>query len=62
MSNLEKAASVDETTLERLFGDEVTYLSPELREIIVEALRKARERRERKLSPSRLLGKLGEGG
>lgn len=48
---LEKAESSDEMMLERLWGDEVTQIAPEVRRIIASALRKAQERRDRYQSP-----------
>jgi len=48
---LEKTKNIDEMTLERLWGDRVTQISPEVRAIIVSALRKVRERQERFSDP-----------
>ncbi len=45
---MEKTQGIDEMTLERLWGEEVTQISPEVRAIIASALRKAQQRRERK--------------
>jgi hypothetical protein len=42
----EKDQDIDEMTLEKLWGEEVTKLSPEVRVIITSALRKVRQRRE----------------
>jgi len=38
--------TVDEMTLERLWGAELKQLKPEVKAIILSALRKAKERRE----------------
>ncbi len=46
MVTMEKNQDIDEMTLEKLWGEEVTKLSPEVRVIIASALRKARQRRE----------------
>lgn len=46
---MEKTQGIDEITLERLWGEEVTQMSPEVRAIIASALRKAQLIRERKL-------------
>ena len=43
---MDKNQDIDEITLEKLLGEEVTKLSPEVRIIIVSALRKVRQRRE----------------
>jgi hypothetical protein len=46
MVTMEKNQDIDEMTLEKLWGEEVTKLSPEVRVIIASALRKVRQRRE----------------
>ena len=46
MVTMEKNQDIDEMTLEKLWGEEVTKLSPEVRVIITSALRKVRQRRE----------------
>ncbi len=38
--------TIDEMTLERLWGAELNQLKPEVKAIILSALRKAKERRE----------------
>jgi hypothetical protein len=43
---IEKDQDIDEMTLEKLWGEEVTKLSPEVRVIITSVLRKVRQRRE----------------
>jgi hypothetical protein len=48
------AESIEERMLERLWGDEVVQISPEVRKIILSALRKARERRERMIQGDRI--------
>jgi len=40
--------TIDEMTLERLWGAELNQLKPEVKAIILSALRKAKERREHK--------------
>jgi hypothetical protein len=50
LSALEKTENSDEIILERLWGNQVAQLTPEVKEIIVSALRKARERMGRKSS------------
>ena len=51
---MEKTQSIDEMTLEKLWGESVTQISPQVRAIIVSALRKARQRSEQsQLSPNR---------
>jgi hypothetical protein len=40
--------TIDEMTLERLWGAELNQLKPEVKAIILSALRKAREAREHK--------------
>ncbi len=44
---MEKTKNVDEITLERIWGERVTQISPEVRAIIVSALKKVREKKER---------------
>ena len=46
MLTMEKNQDIDEITLEKLWGEEVTKLSPEVRVIIASALRKVRQTRE----------------
>lgn len=46
MVTMEKNQDIDEMTLEKLLGEEVTKLSPEVRIIIASALRKVKQRRE----------------
>jgi nitrogen fixation/metabolism regulation signal transduction histidine kinase len=41
------AETIDETTLERLWGADLNQIKPEVKAIILSALRKARERRKR---------------
>jgi hypothetical protein len=48
---LKKTKNIDEMTLERLWGERVTQMSPEVRAIIVSALRKVRERKDRFSDP-----------
>jgi cell division protein FtsX len=43
---VEKTKSVDEITLERIWGERLTQISPEVRAIIVSALKKVREKKE----------------
>lgn len=45
---MEKTQGIDEMTLERLWGEEITQISPEVRAIIASALKKAQLIRERK--------------
>lgn len=46
VGNPDKTKSIDETVFERLWRDEIAQISPEVRTIIVLALKKARERQE----------------
>lgn len=48
---LEKAENSDEMLLERLWGDEVAQIAPEVRRIIASALRKAKQKRDQYQSP-----------
>jgi len=45
--------TIDEMTLKRLWGAELNQLKPEVKAIILSALRKARERREQNQTPAR---------
>ena len=44
--------TIDEITLERLWEAELNQLKPEVKAIILSALKKARERRERNQTPA----------
>lgn len=44
--------NIDEITLRRLWGSEISRLTPGVKSIIVAALRKARERKESRVSLS----------
>jgi hypothetical protein len=46
----EKLENVDELTLKTIWGKDINRLKPAVKSIIVEALKKARQRRERKSS------------
>jgi hypothetical protein len=43
---------MDEMTLEKLWGAELNQLKPEVKAIILSALKKARERREQNQTPA----------
>ena len=44
--------TMDEMTLEKLWGAELNQLKPEVKAIILSALKKARERREQNQTPA----------
>lgn len=52
MGTSDKTKSIDETVFERLWRDEIAQISPEVRTIIVFALKKAREKQEMKKKSS----------
>jgi hypothetical protein len=45
---MSETENIDEMTLRQLWGNEITQLTPEVKSIIVAALKKVRERKERK--------------
>lgn len=56
---LEKVEKSDEMLLERLWGDEVAQIAPEVRLIIASALRKAKQRRDEYQSQGTRIPELG---
>jgi hypothetical protein len=46
--DMSETENIDEMTLRQLWGNEITQLTPEVKSIIVAALKKVRERKERK--------------
>jgi hypothetical protein len=48
---MEENQDLDEMTLEKLLGEEITQISPAVRAIIASALRKARQRKRREQQP-----------